>query len=75
MYVATVPNCKSPPAILLRESYRLNGKVKSRTIANISHLPRTVAAQNAGGKDATPLTVATRGIRPESTVCPVRETV
>jgi transposase len=39
MYVATVPNRKSPPAILLRESYRLNGKVKSRTIANISHLP------------------------------------
>jgi transposase len=39
MYVATVPNRKSPPAILLRESFRLNGKVKSRTIANISHLP------------------------------------
>ena len=39
MYVATVPNRKSPPAILLRESYRLNGKVKSRTLANISHLP------------------------------------
>lgn len=39
MYVATIPNRKSPPAILLRESYRLNGKVKSRTIANISHLP------------------------------------
>src|SRR6059058_1032880 len=39
MYVATVPNRNSPPAILLRESYRLNGKVKSRTIANITHLP------------------------------------
>ena len=38
MYVATVPNRSSPPAILLRESYRDNGKVKSRTIANISHL-------------------------------------
>jgi transposase len=38
MYVATVPNRNSPPAILLRESYRENGKVKSRTIANISHL-------------------------------------
>jgi transposase len=38
MYVATVPNRNSPPAILLRESYRLNGKVKSRTLANISHL-------------------------------------
>jgi Transposase DDE domain len=39
MYVATVPNRKSPPAILLRESYRENGKVKSRTLANVSHLP------------------------------------
>ena len=39
MYVATVPNRKSPPAILLRESYRDNGKVKSRTLANLSHLP------------------------------------
>ncbi len=38
MYVATVPNRNSPPAILLRESYRLDGKVKTRTIANISHL-------------------------------------
>jgi transposase len=38
MYVATVPNRNSPPAILLRESYRQHGKVKTRTIANISHL-------------------------------------
>src|ERR1700737_2038415 len=39
MYVATVPNRNSPPAILLRESFREHGQVKSRTIANISHLP------------------------------------
>ena len=38
MYVATVPNRNSPPAILLRESYRDQGKVKTRTLANISHL-------------------------------------
>ena len=38
MCVASVPNRNSPPAILLRESYRENGKVKTRTIANISHL-------------------------------------
>jgi len=38
MYVATVPNRNSPPAILLRESYRQDGKVKTRTIANITHL-------------------------------------
>ena len=39
MYIATVPNRNSPPAILLRESYRENGKVKSRTLANLSSLP------------------------------------
>src|SRR6266536_2335906 len=38
MYVATVPNRNSPPAILLRESYREKGKVKTRTLANITHL-------------------------------------
>lgn len=38
MYVASVPNRNSPPAILLRESYRENGKVKTRTLANITHL-------------------------------------
>jgi transposase len=37
MYVATVPNRSSPPAILLRQSYREGGQVKSRTLANLSH--------------------------------------
>jgi transposase len=40
MYIATIPNRNSPPAILLRESYRENGKVKTRTLANLSHLPK-----------------------------------
>lgn len=40
MYVDVVPNRKSPPAILLRESYREDGKVKKRTIANITHWPK-----------------------------------
>ncbi len=39
MYVATVPNRTSPPAILLREAFRLNGKVKNRTLANLSRWP------------------------------------
>jgi transposase len=39
MYVASVPNRNSPPALLLRESFRENGKVKTRTLANVSHLP------------------------------------
>jgi hypothetical protein len=36
MYIAAIPNRNAPPAILIRESYRDHGKVKSRTIANIS---------------------------------------
>ena len=39
MFVATIPNRGSPPAILLRESYREGGKVKTRTLANLSKLP------------------------------------
>jgi len=39
MYVTKVPNRNSPPAILLRESYRQDGKVKSRTLANLTRLP------------------------------------
>jgi transposase len=39
MYVAVVPNRNSPPAILLRESFRQDGKVHNRTLANISHWP------------------------------------
>jgi hypothetical protein len=41
MYVATVPNRNSPPAILLRQSFRHNGKVKNRTLANLSDWPPT----------------------------------
>lgn len=40
MYVTDVPNRTSPPATLLRESFRENGKVKNRTIANITSWPR-----------------------------------
>ncbi|MCL6505673.1 MAG: IS1634 family transposase [Bryobacteraceae bacterium] len=39
MYIAVVPNRNSPPAILLRESYRQQGRVKNRTLANLSHWP------------------------------------
>jgi Transposase DDE domain len=39
MYVVRVPNRGSPPAILLRESYREAGKVKNRTLANLSSWP------------------------------------
>jgi len=39
MYITKVPNRNSPPAVLLRESYREDGKVRSRTLANLSKLP------------------------------------
>ena len=39
MYIESVPNRNSPPAVLLRESYRDHGKVHKRTLANLSHWP------------------------------------
>ena len=39
MYITRVPNRGSPPAVLLRESYREAGKVKTRTLANLSRWP------------------------------------
>jgi hypothetical protein len=38
MYIDIVPNRKSPPAILLRESIRQGKKIVKRTIANLSSL-------------------------------------
>jgi len=42
MYIESVPNRGSPPAILLRESYREQGRVKKRTLANLSDWPATL---------------------------------
>src|SRR5277367_555886 len=39
MYIEAVPNRGSPPAILLRESFRENGRVRKRTLANLSDWP------------------------------------
>lgn len=39
MYIATIPNRNSPPAILLRESFRAQGKVRTRTLANLTTWP------------------------------------
>ena len=39
MYIERVPNRNSPPAVLLRESYREGEKVRKRTLANLSKLP------------------------------------
>ena len=43
MFIETVPNRDSPPAVLLRESYRdEHGRAQKRTLANLSKLPRDV---------------------------------
>jgi transposase len=42
MYIESVPNRNSPPAVLLRESYREDGKVRKRTLANLSCLSTEV---------------------------------
>jgi len=42
MYIESVPNRNSPPAVLLRESYREDGKVRKRTLANLSCLSHEV---------------------------------
>ena len=42
MYIEAVANRNSPPAVLLRESYREDGKVRKRTLANLSCLPGEV---------------------------------
>jgi len=39
MYIEAVPNRNSPPAILLRESFRAEGRVRKRTLANLSEWP------------------------------------
>jgi len=44
MYIDIVPNRSSPPAILLRESFRQDGKVRKRTLANLSKLPSEIVA-------------------------------
>jgi hypothetical protein len=45
MYIDIVPNRQSPPAVLLRESYREHGKLKKRTLANLSKLPGKIVDQ------------------------------
>jgi transposase len=58
MYIEAVPNRNSPPAILLRESYRENGRVRKRTLCNLtkwpSHLIEGLRALLKGGSVLPP---------------------
>ena len=62
MYIESVPNRNSPPAILLRESYRDAGKVRKRTLANLSkwpsHLVEGLRVLLKGGTAVADLTTA-----------------
>src|SRR3954454_7442336 len=42
MYIEAVPNRDSPPAVLLRESYREAGRTRKRTLANLTRWPTEV---------------------------------
>ena len=44
MYIDSIPNRTSPPAILLRENHREGGKVVKKTIANLSKCPPEAVA-------------------------------
>ncbi|MGC8628411.1 MAG: IS1634 family transposase, partial [Acidimicrobiales bacterium] len=59
MYVVRVPNRGSPPAVLLRESFREGGKVKNRTLANLSRWPeeKVLALQAVLSGKAPPLSL------------------
>ena len=41
MYIETVPNRNSPPAILLRQGWRQGKKTHKRTLANLSDWPKS----------------------------------
>ena len=60
MYIERVPNRNSPPAVLLRESWRENGKTKKRTVGNLSSLTdETVEAVRSALKgDVVPAALA-----------------
>ena len=44
MYIEAVPNRGSPPAILLRESYRDGRRVRKRTLLNLTDWPGDLVA-------------------------------
>lgn len=59
MFIERVPNRSSPPAILIRESFREGKKVRKRTLANISKLPEpmitAIGQLIRGAEIATPV--------------------
>ena len=61
MHIDIVPNRNSKPAVLLRESYREGGKVRKRTLGNLSSLPmeQVLATRRALGVTVNDVALAT----------------
>jgi len=60
MFISVVPNRNSNPTILLRETYREDGKVKNRTLANLTQwspekLAALAAALDSARSDGPPV--------------------
>ena len=51
MFISVVPNRNSTPTILLRETYREDGRVKNRTLANLTKWPPEKIAAMAAALD------------------------
>jgi transposase len=64
MFIDKIPNRTSPPAILLRESYREGGRVKKRTLANLSKLPQPLIEGIAGLLDGGTVTAKSSNAEP-----------
>ena len=64
MFIDKIPNRTSPPAILLRESYREGGCVKKRTLANLSKLPQPLIDGIAGLLDGGMVTAKSSNAEP-----------
>ena len=64
MFIDKIPNRTSPPAILLRESYREGGRVKKRTLANLSKLPQPLIDGIAGLLDGSTVTIRSSNAKP-----------
>ena len=65
MYIDIVPNRSSPPAVLLRESTREGGKIRKRTLANLSALPPEVVEVLRQALKGEKLVAAEKSVRVE----------
>ena len=66
MYIETVRNRNSPPAILLREGWREGKKVRKRTLANLSHLPKNIIELIRRDSKVRPSSLSAKHLRSSS---------